>query len=126
MTHPWDSLPRNSGDFAKWTDPGQSVVGTISYVGLGEDFDKNPCPEISVEIEGGPAVTITAGQASLKTKLLEAKPEVGDQIAVLYQGTEDNGRGGTIKKFDVKVKRAGGGTSPVSAGTFPNAADLLA
>lgn len=120
--HAWAGLATSDG-FAKWTEPGDSVKGKVVEVGVGQDLNGNDAPQILVEEADGNVVTITASQAQLRSKLLEARPSVGDTIAVMFTDVEKRAGGKTLKCFDVAVK-AGDGTETATA-TKPSAADLL-
>lgn len=121
--HAWDGLASSDG-FAKWTEPGDAVKGTVVEVGVGQDINGNDAPQILVEQSDGEVITITASQAQLRSKLLEARPKVGDTIAVMFTDVEKRAGGKTLKCFDVAVK-GGDGTPPAAAAAKPSAADLL-
>lgn len=124
MTHPWDSVPSSDG-YAKWTEPGDNVKGTVVDVGIGQDLNGNDAPQIIVETEAG-TVTITASQAQLRAKLLDARPNVGDTIAVMFTGEEKRPGGKTLKEFDVAVKAGNGKAAPAAATAGkPSASDLI-
>lgn len=108
---PWDSLP--SGDYFKFEEPGDAVVGDVIGIGIGEDFNGNPAPQVVVRQDDGQDVTVTAGQAQLKAKLMAARPKVGDRIKMEYTQKEQRAGGKTLKHFDVVVKE-GGAKAPVT------------
>lgn len=130
MTHAWDAIPQSNG-FAKWESEGDSVKGEVVDVGIGQDLNGNDCPQIIVNT-GDDTVTITAAQAMLRSKLLEARPNVGDTIAIVFTGVEKRTGGKTLKQFDVAVKSKGR-TEPIdtpvgkvdSAAGRPSASDLI-
>lgn len=127
--HPWGGLATSDG-FAKWTEPGDSVKGTVVEVGVGQDLNGHDAPQILVEQEDGEVITITASQAQLRSKLLEARPNVGDTIAVMFTDVEKRAGGKTLKLFDVAVKGGIGGaptaaTVPAGPAGKPSAADLI-
>lgn len=99
----------SSGDYVSWENPGDQVVGTIKEVREGSDFNRNPCPELVLEVgDDGDEVTLTAGQAMLKRLLAEQRPQVGQKIRVVYTGNETTDRGGTMKVFTLEVKEGAG------------------
>lgn len=117
---PWDDVP--SGDFFQFENPGDMLVGDVIGKTLGKDFNGNPCPEMQVRQDDGTEVTATCGQAQLKAKLLEAKPQVGDRISITFTNTQRRDGGKTLKEFEVKVK-TGGAKSKVSEPAPPPADD---
>ena len=98
----WDDLP--SGDFAKWENAGDTVVGTVTAKSIGRTLNNEPCPQLSIRTDDGRDVIVTAAQAHLSAQLRSAKPKVGDRIAIVFTGTEKRDGGKTLKKFDVQVK----------------------
>lgn len=129
--HPWSDIPRGGGAYFKFESPGDSVKGTVSRIGKGSDFDGNPCPEFDLDLEDGSTVTISAGQAQLKRKVMELLPGVGDTVVIVYTQDERTPKGGSMKCFDVAVK-AGDGAAPdstpepaLTAKPATSAADLL-
>jgi hypothetical protein len=116
---PWDGLP--SGNFVKWEEVGEEIVGDVIGKGVGEDFNGHDCPQLVIRNDDAEEVTLTAGQAQLKAKLLEANPNVGDRIKVKYTGTEKADKGDK-KLFEVTVKR-GGAKAPVAQEEVSSAAD---
>jgi len=102
---PWDNIP--SGDFVQWEEVGQSLVGDIISKGVSKDFNDNPAPELGIRQDDGTEVLVTAGQAQLKAKLLEARPNVGDRIKITFTQLEKRGGGKTLKHFDVVIKTGG-------------------
>ena len=94
-----------SSDYVSWNNPGDEVVGTIKEVREGSDYNGDACPELVLEIGDGGELTLTAGQAMLKTLLAEHRPQVGNKIRVIYTGDEKTDRGGTKKLFTLDVKQ---------------------
>lgn len=107
---PWDSLP--AGEFWTWEEAGQTLVGDVIAKNIDKDFNDNPCPGLTIRQDDGNEVRLTAGQAQLKAKLLEAKPQIGDRVKITFTATEKRAGGKTLKQFDVSVK-SGGAKSPV-------------
>ena len=108
MDHVWDELGSSgSGNFARWTEAGDNVKGVITEIGIGSDTNDKPAPQLVVDT-GVEVITVTASQAQLRAKLVEAKPAVGDTIAIVFTGTENREGGRTLKCFDVAIKKADG------------------
>ena len=129
MTHPWDEVDRGAGgQYVKWEETGQHVKGTVARIGKGTDLNNNVVPEIDIDTDDG-TVTISASQVDLKRKLIDALPNVGDHIVIVFTGSEKVGRG-DMKRFDVAVKKgAGDGAATdepaLTPAAKPSAADLL-
>ncbi len=129
MTHPWEGIAQSSG-YAKWENEGDSVKGKVTEVGIGQDMNGNDCPQVIVDTGDGDGITVSASQAQLRSKLIEARPNVGDTIAIVFTGVEKRAGGKTLKQFDVAVKPGDPSDSadPVgapSSGGRPSAADLI-
>lgn len=131
MSHPWDDIPRSGGTFFKFESPGDSVKGVVSRIGKGSDFDDKPCPEFDLDLDDGTTVTISAGQAQLKRKVMELLPSVGDTVVIVYTSDERTPKGGSMKCFDVAVKAGDGAASgsndepALTSKAATSAADLL-
>lgn len=122
MSHEWDDLAGSSGgNFARWIEPGDNVKGVIAEIGIGTDTNDKPAPQLVVDT-GVESITVTASQAQLRAKLLEAKPAVGDTIAIVFTGTETREGGRTLKCFDVAIKHV----DDVPATTTSKAAKVTA
>lgn len=101
----WDSF--GSGDRFKFVSPGDNIEGEI--VGLSAtDFGgtADPTPVLTIRTEDGDK-DVTASQRVLVSRLAEQAPEVGDHIAIRYDGDAANARPGRspAKLFTVTVKR---------------------
>lgn len=94
------------GDFVKFDNVGDQVVGIIKHVREGKDFNGNPCPLLILEVnELGEEKTLTAGQVRLKMALAEKQPQVGDKIRIVYSGVGAAQPGkAPAKEFTVEVK----------------------
>lgn len=94
------------GDFVKFDNIGDQIVGTIKEVREGKDYNGNPCPELVLEVsDEGDEKTVTAGQALLKAALAEHAPSVGDRIRITYSGNSQGKPGrNPAKEFTVEVK----------------------
>lgn len=94
----------DSGDYVKFNEVGDQVIGVIKEVREGKDFNRQPCPELVLETDDGEK-TLTAGQVRLKAELAEKRPQVGDKIRVVYSGVGDAKPGNAPPKlFTVDVK----------------------
>lgn len=95
-----------SGDFIKFDEVGDQVIGVIKEVREGKDFNGNPCPELVLELDDGEEKTVTAGQVRLKAVLAEKRPQVGDKIRITYSGVSRDAKPGRApaKEFTVDVK----------------------
>lgn len=103
MSFNWDEF-KNTGDYITFKDVGDVVVGTITAIRTGRDFNGNPCPELILDVNGDER-TLTAGQVMLKSALAEQAPQVGDKIRVEYSGIGDARPGkAPAKLFNVAVK----------------------
>ena len=107
----WDSPEASAamagGDFVSFKEP-TTVVGTwlsIDFNG-GTDFNGNVCPLAKIETDDGEIRQITCGQANLRKKLFEARPETGDRVAIAWDGTTEKVDKGDMKIFTVEVKRS--------------------
>jgi hypothetical protein len=92
------------GDFVKFPNIGDSVVGTITAIRKQrfEDSDGvSYAPQLDLLLADGSEVTLTAGQWKLKQLLIEQRPDVGDKIKVVHTGKD-----GRSKLFTLAVKRA--------------------
>ena len=126
----WDDAEQievPQGAYIGWGKPGQVVVGTVvSYSDNGgEDFNKQPCPLLSLELladcdsyrekgtkretlSKGERVVINAGQHNLKKALLEATPRPTDKIRIEFTEEVALKGGNSVKKFGVKIVRGDG------------------
>jgi hypothetical protein len=104
MTFDYDRYA-SSGDYAKFDNVGDQVVGIIKEVREGKDFNGNPCPELVLETDGGAEITVTAGQVLLKAALAEKAPQVADKIRITYSGVgQAKPNKAPAKEFTVDVK----------------------
>ena len=105
MTSIYDELP--AGQFVKWENVGDKVVGDVVSLGIGTSLNGDKVPELGVRLDDGSDVTVTASQANLKGEILRLRPMVGDRISIVYSATEKRDGGKTLKKFTVQVKQGG-------------------
>jgi hypothetical protein len=110
----WDEIGADSGEYVKFDRIGDSVVGTITSLGVKTWDDGSKAPQLGLDTEDGPK-TLTAGQVRLKLALAEQRPEVGDRIRVRLSDIEKRQGGRTLKHFEVDVQRAGANTAPAPA-----------
>jgi hypothetical protein len=95
------------GAFASFKEVGDSVVGTITAVRKGKDFNGGVCPELVLTTDDGEECIVTAGQKMLQSALATERPAVGDRIGIRYSGVGDAKPGkAPAKLFTVEVGRA--------------------
>lgn len=109
----WAGLP--NGNYQKWENPGDSIAGDVIGKGVGQDVNGADVPQLVILRDDGEEITVTAGQAQLRAKLMEANPNVGDRCKIEYTRSEDRGGGKTLKHFEVNVKRGGAKNAPPAA-----------
>lgn len=101
----WDEF-KQTGDWVRFDNVGDGIIGVIKALRQGTDFNNNPCPELVIETEDGDEKTVTAGQVLLKAALAEKQPQVGDKIRIVYSGVGDAKPGkAPAKQFTVDVKK---------------------
>lgn len=117
MTSVWDDPELQAGgEFVKFENPGDRIVGTITAIRKHRFDDGNVVPQIHLKDEDGEDRTLTAGQVRLKAVLAEQRPEVGDTLTVVYERAEKRAGGKTLKHFAVTVER--GGAKPADKPPF--------
>jgi len=105
----WDDedVQPTGGDFVKFPNVGDVVVGTITAIRK-QRFDDGDqvsyAPQLDLELPDGSEVTLTAGQWHLKKLLIEQRPDVGDRIKVVHTGKQ-----GRSKLFTLDVRRPDAG-----------------
>jgi hypothetical protein len=125
---PWEQFNSNA-DRIKFEQPGQSVVGTITQIGVtdfGTGKPEDRAPEVYVTTDDGNEVSFAASQWQLKAKLAELRPQVGDRIAVVFTGYGPaKPPKSPPKQFDVQVGRnqGNGQVSTPVASTSPPAGE---
>lgn len=93
------------GDYVKFDEVGDQVIGVIKDVREGRTFNNDPCPELVLEDDDGDERIVTAGQVLLKQALAEKRPNVGDKIRITYSGVGEAQPGkAPPKEFTVDVK----------------------
>lgn len=106
---------RFKSDFMSFSSIGDSIAGTIIALGMGADFNDNPCPQLTLDTDDG-VRKVTCGQKMLQATLAEKEPDEGDHITITYyaDGEKKAGRN-PAKLFTVEVIRKGA-EEPVAAG----------
>lgn len=92
----------------KFDKVGDHVAGRITNVRITDFGGKGErTPELWIEREDGTEVSMVASQVMLQRALANARPGVGDRIAVVYKGDGQSTRAGMSppKLFEVKVVR---------------------
>lgn len=95
----WDEF--GASEFVKFADKGDTVSGTITNIRVGNDFNGNPCPVLDLDTGNG-SRTVTAGQANLKSQIVQLRPNVGDTITITYD-RDEKAEKGMKKVFAIKV-----------------------
>jgi hypothetical protein len=102
----WDNAEMQiSSDYIKFENPGDTVTGTVTNIGIHRWDDGTVSPQITLDVDGE-TKTVTAGQVGLKALLAEKRPEVGETLTVTFTGIEKRAGGKTLKKWTVDVERA--------------------
>lgn len=102
-----------SGEYVKFEEIGDSIIGTIKDIREGQTFNGNPCPELLLTDDAGEDHIVTAGQVMLRSTLAEKSPQVGDKVRIVFSGVGEAQPGKTAPKlFQVDVKR-GAAPAPV-------------
>lgn len=95
-----------SGDFVKFENVGDNVIGIVKDIREGRTFNGDPCPELLLEDDEGEERTVTAGQVLLKAALAEQAPQKLDRVRITYSGIGDAKPGkAPAKLFTVEVKK---------------------
>lgn len=95
-----------SGDYVKFEEVGDAIIGVVKDVREGRTFNGDPCPELILEDGDGDEHTVTASQVMLKAALAEHAPQVGDKIRIVYSGVGDAKPGqAPAKLFTLDVKK---------------------
>lgn len=96
----------------KFETQGDHVAGVVSNVRITDFGGKGErTPELWIQRDDGTEVSMVASQVMLQRALANARPAVGDRIAVVYTGDGQSSRAGLSppKLFDVKIVRAQNG-----------------
>jgi hypothetical protein len=101
----WDKYANAGTRWWKPENPGDEIVGTIRIVRDGTDYNKNPVPELVLDDPAGGSVIVTASQVMLKRALIEAAPQEGQRVRIIYTGNGEAREGRQAPKlFTVDVK----------------------
>ena len=104
MSYDWEPFEGGDGEFVSFKNVGDEVIGGITDIKTGRDFNGNPCPEIHITTDDGDERIVTAGQVMLKRALAEQAPQVGDRIKITYSGNGEAKPGkAPAKLFSVAV-----------------------
>jgi len=95
----WDEF--GASEFVKFSAVGDTVTGKITNIRIGEDFNGNPCPVLDLETGTG-SRTVTAGQANLKSQIVQLRPNVGDGITITYD-RDEKAEKGMKKVFAIRL-----------------------
>ena len=114
----WDDPSLSTGDYIKFENVGDSVVGDILDVSLHQWDDGSKSPKLVLDCNGEEKI-LTAGQVRLKAALAEERPEVGDKISIKFTELEKRSGGKTLKHFEVAVKKGGATAQPKAAEADP-------
>lgn len=118
----WDDFQHPTGDQWKPAEIGDAIVGTITSLTV-SDNEYGKCPVIGVTTDADEARVVYASQYQLQSLLAEAKPNVGDRIAIAFTAIQPRPGGKTLKEFDVKVVPAnatnGNGTAAPAPAQAP-------
>lgn len=111
----WNDPVFNDGDYVKFANKGDEIAGTIEEISsytfpdkeneAGEVIKGNTVPTLKLRVGTEQVVTVTAGNAHLKEKLVSLKPQVGDSIHITYVDDSPTKFGGKKKMFLVKVTK---------------------
>ena len=109
----WDNPElKSGGDYFKFSEPGDSITGTVISIGVQQWEDGSKSPKITLTTENGEEKIVTAGQVRLKLALVEQRPEIGDKIKITFTDVEKRAGGKTLKNFEVLVKKGNGSAKP--------------
>lgn len=116
----WDEF--NQGEIPavriKFEKIGDHVAGVVTNVRITDFGGKGErTPELWIRQDNGGEVSLAASQVMLQRELANARPAVGDKLAVVYKGDGKSSRAGMSppKLFEVKVVRAGSNDVPEPA-----------
>lgn len=95
----WDQF--GASEFVKFANTGDTISGKINNIRVGQDFNGNPCPILDLDTASGNR-TVTAGQANLKSQIVQLRPSVGDTITITYD-RDEKAEKGMKKVFAIKL-----------------------
>lgn len=115
----WDDPSLASGEYVKFDNPGDKIVGTILDISIHTWEDGSRCPRLVIQEDGtDESKILTANQTMLRKQLTELRPEVGARIAIVFTSVEKRQGGKTLKHFDVGLA-GGASTATVPAVAAP-------
>lgn len=102
----WSQFAPAASAMIRWETPGQQVVGTVAAIRTHVFApERGPVPLLDLETDDGELVTVAVDKADLRRQIVDAAPQVGDRIRILFRDTERR-PAGVAKLFDVQVRRA--------------------
>lgn len=103
----WDDPTiKPGGDYVRFENAGDGIVGEVIALGVHEFPDGKRCAKLIIKDDDGEERTLTAGQVQLATMLAEQRPDVGDRVSIKFTEVEKRSGGRTLKHFEVKVKKS--------------------
>lgn len=102
----FDYSKYGAGNFVKFENVGDKVVGIIKHIRDGKDFNGNPCPELILEVnDQGDEQTVTVSQVRLLSLFRQQAPQEGDKIRIEYTAVGPASPGkAPAKEFTLEVK----------------------
>lgn len=102
----WGPHKGGSGEFVKFENTGDKVVGTIVAIRL-HTFDekKGPVPLIDLDTGAEDTLTLAVDKVDLRRQIGELEPQVGDKLGVEYVQNERT-PSGTKKVFKIQHRAA--------------------
>ena len=119
----WDNPALSTGEYVKFVEVGDKIVGKIVARGMHTFPDGKECRKLTILEDGETEPRIlTVGQVKLEAELKKLRPSVGDRIAIVFRELEKRDGGKTMKHFDVEV---GPSTTPAAPPAGVPATSLL-
>ena len=117
----WDEekIQPTSGEYVKFPNVGDRVVGTITDIRI-QRFDDGDgvqyAPQLDLILDDGSEAVLTAGMTHLKRLLVEKRPEIGDMIRVIHTGKSNR-----TKLFSLDVRKGAPSPAKPAKATRPPA-----
>ncbi len=104
MTFDWTKHAQHSGEWVRFDNIGDKVVGHVVGVrAVTFPGDDEETVIIDMDTGGEASVSLKLGPKNLKRQLVELGPQVGDKLGVTFTGTERlPGKPQPLKLFDVQ------------------------
>jgi hypothetical protein len=102
----WDDLPDDENPLWKPEKSGDALNGKL--VDFSWQEGRGGKTPVLIVDDGEAQRTWWAGQRDAKAKLKKARPQVGDEVTVVFTGELDTGAPSKMKLFDVAVVRSDG------------------